>query len=561
MRTGFACAVALSMMATGCIVTVSDGEGGGGTGGSTTTGDDGCDGVPVAGECVDSKTIRGCFVSEDFSTPPTVITSTCGDNEECGMGVNGAECQLQGDCYPGDSQCKDASTLQLCDAGSWVDSPCGTDACVSQPGLGAQCLAGAPSTGLTLSGHLQYEYLSRNASLTDFDPSPKVEDGVDFFVTVFKCLNAECTDATLLGMTLTGAGVNNQAPGTWTMELSEPIDDATYVYYWPMLFDQSGNPRMAMAKAESDDAIHQESHEYWVWGFETCAAGTGECGTTDLGIQLIDIASGSGAANIYRWMDYGVFRFEDLHGMGQPLTFTVFYNPGNDFNCGNCFVPPIGGGANVYYDGELFDHFDTSINISGSNDSPTMWAKSVINHEFGHWTMASFTKSPGEGGVHYVDAASRPGLSYSEGYATFTGQAQISNAPSDNEPIYFTKKYGTTFWVDISNNTWSDGTLELPDPNGPIDQYINENVVASMFWSFWASAQAVTPQGLGDTPVYDTFRSTRLVNNDVYNRGYVTVDFIDYLDAMSCEGTATAGQIDAVASGVNYPWDAAPTCP
>jgi hypothetical protein len=545
-------------MATGCIVTVEEtGEGGGGAAPA-----DGCNGVPVAGRCVDDKTIEGCFVSEDHGLASQVVTSTCGDNELCGMGINGAECQLQGDCYPGDSQCKDETTLQLCDNGAWVESSCGADSCLSQPGLGAQCLAGAPSTGLTLSGHLQFEYLSRNAQLTDFDPVPKVEDATDFFVTVFKCNNTDCTDATLLGMTLTGAGLQNgPAPGVWTMELSEPINDATFVYYWPMLFDNSGNPRMAMAKAESDDAMHQESHEYWVWGFETCAPGTGECGTTDLGIQTIDIASGSGAANIYRWMSYGIFRFEDLYPGVQPLTFAVFHASPTDFNCGNCFVPPIGGGSNVYYDGDLFDHFDTAVNISGSNDSPTMWAKSVINHEFGHWSMASYTKSPGEGGTHYVDAASRPGLSYSEGYATFTGQAMISNGPGDNEPIYFTKKYGTTFWVDISNNTWSEGNLELPDPNGPIDQFINENVVASMFWSFWASAQAVTPQGLGDAPVYSTFRSSRLINNDVHNRGYVTVDFVDYLDAMSCEGTASAAQIDAVASGVNFPWDGTPTCP
>ena len=170
------------------------------------------------------------------------------------MGVNGAS-----------ASCKATATLATASAclldvaavrqRAWVESPCGGDSCIAQPGLGAQCLAGAPGTGLTLSGHLQFEYLSRNAALTDFDPTPKLEDAVDFFVTVFKCTSADCSQTTLLGMTLTGAGMNNQAPGTWTMELSETIDEASFVYFWPMLFDQSGNPRMAMAKAESDDAI------------------------------------------------------------------------------------------------------------------------------------------------------------------------------------------------------------------------------------------------------------------------------------------------------------------
>jgi hypothetical protein len=316
-------------------------------------------------------------------------------------------------------------------------------------------------------------------------------------------------------------------------------------------------------RAQSGDALHQSSTEYWQWGFGVCEAGTGECGVEDLGVQLIDIESGSGAANIYNWVDFGIFRFEALYPGVDNLTVAVFHEPGTDFNCGNCFVPPAGGGAEVLFDeaNNLKDNFDTSINISGSGESPTMWAESVINHEFGHWAMQSYTKSPGEGGVHFVDFPSKPGLAYSEGFATFTGQANLSDSPSDNNPIYFTKKNGTTFWVDISNNTWSGGDLEGPSPSGPLDQDINENVVASMFWSFWASSGAVTPKGLGDTPVHDTLRHNRLLNNETWNRGYHTVDMVDFLDALSCSGNASSGDIEDVASGVGYPWDGDVSCP
>jgi len=555
-----------SLVAPGCFV--KEGESGGGGGGTTPStecqagckvvdadGGDYC--VPVEGECIDDKTIRSCFVSEEFETPPEVIEATCEDYESCGTGINGAECQVNGECYPGETRCADASTLETCENGAWSQTACGGESCISQPGLGAQCLSQAAGSGIFLAGKLEFEYLRRNSSLTDFDTTPAREDAIDFFVTVF-----DLTDGELIGMDLTGAGVNKD-PGTFNIEVSRPVNDQTFIYFWPMLFDQAGQPRLAMAKAESDDAIHQYSEEYWWWGYEVCPAGTGECGTADLGTLLIDIESGSGAANIYRWLDYGVFSFEELFPGVQALTAAVFWNPGIAFNCGNCFVPPAGGGSKVKYDfdNDLSDHYQSTINISGTGGSPTQWAKSVLNHEFGHWSMQSYTKSPGEGGVHYVDAASLPGLSYSEGYATFTGQRNISNSPGDNEPIYFTKKNGTTFWVDISDNTWSGGSLEKPNASGPIDQDVNENVIASMFWSMWASQNAEAPQGLGDAPVFETIRHNRLLQNDQYNRGYTKVDMLDYLDAMICGATATEGQVADVASSVSYPWDGNPTCP
>jgi hypothetical protein len=56
-------------------------------------------------------------------------------------------------------------------------------------------------------------------------------------------------------------------------------------------------------------------------------------------------------------------------------------------------------------------------------------------------------------------------------------------------------------------------------------------------------------------------RHPRLLNNDTFNRGYSKVDMIDYLDAMTCAGTATAAQVENVSAGVGYPWDGNPTCP
>jgi hypothetical protein len=570
----------LSVGLSGCIIQASDddGDGGGGAGGGDP-GDDPCNGVPVQGECLDENTIRSCFTDGNQlpDQPPntTIVEVNCGPEEKCEMGPNGAMCQVQGDCYAGETRCKDANTLQICDNNAWFDSSCGASSCVAQPGFGAACLSNDGGSGLSVKGKLEYQFLVPNSSLTDFGTTPQSEGAVDFFVTVYDFSNPSASlDEMLVGMALTSFGTGGLAPGEFVVPLDKPLNEDTFIYFWPILFDNQGQPRMGIAKAENGSALHQQSDEYWSWGFETCPFGSGECGVADLGTFTIKHTNGpnpdenAGAAHIYQWLDYGIFRFEDLYPGVKPLSFGVFWNPGTDFDCGNCFAPPQLGGSTVVYDPNenLADHYQSTINISGSNGSPTQWSKSVINHEFGHWSMQSYTRSPGEGGPHYVNEACKPGLAYSEGYATFTGQSQISASPSNNDPIYFTKKSGTVFWIDISNNTWDLGggggqALALPNPNGPINQNINENVVAGMFWSFWAQNDAVAPQGLGETPVYAPLRSSRILNNPSYNRGYATVDFIDYLDAMKCGGHATDGQIAAVTSSVGYPWDNNPNCP
>jgi hypothetical protein len=584
MRTALALLAALGLpgLLVGCIIVNETEE----TKPPTNPTDE-CDGVPVEGRCKNDTTIESCFVSEQSGEEPEIVEATCGEHELCAVGPNGARCELQGDCYPGETRCKpgETSVVQQCMGDlTWFDSDCGTDVCVAQPGLGASCLASAPAAGCQtancVSGTLEYEFLVPNQALTDYDATPQQEPAVDFFITVFDLSLPPAEQ--LLGMGLTGFGGGGTNPGEFGIDLVHvdamgtetpftPTDE-TYIYFWPILFGQDGQPRMGVALAQNgdplDDQVLSDPNPYWFYGFAVGAAGS------DLGTLVVPIADPDhplgtggdtgGAAHLYQWMDYGIFRFEgpDFFPNDDPLSFAVFWKPGVGYSCGNCFLPPQLGGSHITSEGTepLVDNYDTSIVISGSEDSPSQWAQSVINHEFGHWTMQSYTKSPGEGGVHFVDAASKPGLAYSEGYATFTGQAEMSGTPSTVNPIYFTKQQGTSFWVDISKNSYSGGPLELPDPNGPLDQNINENVVAGMFLSFWATSGAHTSQGLGDAPVYKPLGTNRLRQNESFNRGYATVDFVDYLDALKCSGNATDAQIAAVADGVGYPWDNAPNC-
>lgn len=546
----------LLLGSTGCALLEGTGDTTGGTGGGDTTGgdpSDPCKGVPTEGRCVDDGTIESCFISEEHDTAPQIITAKCDAGEICKIVNGSAACKPVGDCYDGDTRCADATTLEECVGGKWQSTDCGGVACVSQPGFGASCTQQEAGTGIKLRGHVNYEFHRPNADFTDFNSVTEVEPAVDMFVTVFD--NGE-----LIGMGLTSIGSGNLKAGDWEVELSRKPTDQTFYYFWPMLFDNNGNPRMALAHAQSSDVATQFSDEYWSFGFGPVCEQPGACDETDTGNQLITEDMGSGAVHIYQWLDYGIFRLEGLIPNIQPLTMAVYWEPGNKWDCGNCFAPPQMGGAAVLYDkaNNLVDHYDSSINISGTDDTPSHWARTTINHEFGHWITASYSKSPGEGGPHFVDQASKPGLAYSEGWATFAGQSNLSNGPDDPDPIAFRKSGGTSFWVDLEKIEWSGGGIELPDPNGPIDQLINENVVTSMMWSLWASNRAYAPQGLGDVPMFTVLPSSRLVGN--VNRGYSKVDMVDYLDALECEGLASGDNVLNVTEPVGYPYDHQPIC-
>jgi hypothetical protein len=531
------------------------GQGGGAQGGAGQGGQaaDACNGVPVMGKCSDDKTkISSCLVSEEPGQDPKIVETTCEPGTACEIWKGAAACRPTGECFEGDTQCKDVDTLQICAKGVWNDSACSGAKCVQSPGKGAACQQQDQGAGITIRGHLDYEVKKPNASLTDFETTGN-EGAVDMFITVFE-------GAELIGMGLTSPGGNGMNPGDFAFEVTKQPTADSHIYFWPMLFDQTGNPRMAVAKAKSDAADYQQSDEYWSFGFDTCNPADCSGNDIDLGPLLIDDANDAGAVHIFQWLDYGIFRMEGLYPNATPLTVSVFWAKDNQFDCGSCFAPPQMGGANVLYDAaaNLSDHYDSSLNISGSDKSPHHWSRTTINHEFGHWQMQSYSKSPGEGGPHYVDAPSRPGLAYSEGWATFVGQTNISVDNVNNEPIAFRKSQGTTFWVNLSDMKWSGGDIQAADPNGPLDQEINENLVSAMMWSLWAGANAQAPQNLGDAPLFAVMDDDRLLGSA--DRGYFTVDMVDWLDALKCGQQATADQISAAVAPTQFPYDNQEIC-
>ncbi len=553
---------------------VAGSGGAAGSAGAAGSTGEGCGDVPTTGVCASVTTLKSCLDSGEIGQPPTVKEVTCPANTQCDDSGDYARCAPTGDCLDGASQCKDDTTLRTCVAGHWVESSCGASLCAGTTGRGAACISLEAGSGIVAKGVLRYQYRKPNDRTrpTQYSSTLSSEPAVNFLTAIYDLKEDGSGEQELIGpVVLTSVGDTSPA-GSWEIELTrQPSPDAV-VYFWPVAWSVRGEPQIAVVRAESSDASHQRAQDYWYWGWQLCTD-TASCAqpVIDLadGTTILE-ADGSGAAHIFQWAIYDKFRFGGMTDLAdtEPLSLAIFWKggdgaqePGIKFDCGNCFLPPQLGGAQVDVgqgDGQA-DHYDTSLAISGRGtlkpgqwDYESHWSRSTLNHELGHWAMQSWSRSPGEGGPHYVDEASSPGLAYSEAWATFSGQTNISDSPESNDPVYFTMQNGTGFWVNLASEAWSGGNLVKPGAGALLTDPINENVVASMMWSLWASAGAKSPQGLGDDAMFSVMAHPRL--NVGPNRGYRTVDFVDYLDALVCGNFADAGKISDVVGPVRYPW-------
>ncbi|HQP34977.1 MAG TPA: hypothetical protein PLI95_07355, partial [Polyangiaceae bacterium] len=138
-------------------------------------------------------------------------------------------------------------------------------------------------------------------------------------------------------------------------------------------------------------------------------------------------------------------------------------------------------------------------------------------------------------------------------------------------PVYMDQQEGTFFWVDIAKYTYTNGNLEKPDPDGAIDQNLNENVGAGMIWKLWVPTQTASDQldigtdpdgrGLGDSKIFTVLTNPKLIDGTL-NRGYSKVDLVDFFDSALCTSQATDADVSAVVATTGFPYDPAtkPAC-
>lgn len=568
--------------------------------GAGGAGDDPCNGISTQGQCEGNKVVS-CQLPPpgDSAGVAKLVTNDCGASYTCTPDAGGASCKLKTACLPGENRCSaDSKSLEVCkpDGSGFASTACGAgETCRGVPGKEAACEAAPQAGGVgadTLKGCVTFE---RKGMDTSGPTDIKVEPAVLQFVAVYN------------GNDYIGYGITGAADGCFEAQLTAPANAETTVYVFAMDFDPVTNqPLVAVAHYAGDDpdgTFPQTSTEYWNWSNKQDGCGAGlkaavqvdkdgpgkhVLGTADhdadgVPDMLIPEVCGSGAVRIFQWTRFGMVRLgPDHYGLESFVapdgkkkdivtateslkqdSIAVFWEKGKDVGCGACFLPKSLGPFHIDPPGEVDDVFQTAIYISGTEKNPTQWSYSVLSHELGHWVMSNYSLSPGEGGPHYVSQASKPGLAYSEGWATSFGQWNVSFAGAW-DPLYIDTQDGTTFFVDIAKGTYRGSTaLQRPDPNGGISQNINENIVAGMLFKLNADASGVDSpiaggQGLGPDPLFKSFVSPRVTGK--LNRGYSKVDLIDFFDAGRCSESISDAAISAVSDDVTFPWDSSPQC-
>ena len=518
----------------------------------------GCGSVTPEGYCNAAKTgFTYCSIPTD-SGQPEVLSVTCLATESCTTSKGYADCEVKpGKCQPGSSKCLDASTLSSCDAtGTGVAAACA--GCVDTV-LGAACSGVVASQPLTMK--FSYEAKAINAGLTGWDPTVVILP-LEGATAIAEHQDATTGETTLMDAALTGAD------GSVTLQVpTDPgADDAITVL---LVHSSTAGATVDYAVAQPDvpDATAQPMNvpvpaatsQFWAWSLPPAQ-------WLDGGQVTIGTADGSGAARLFEVL-YGVHDIAAGMAGTDPLSLVVWLRFNTGWSCGACFSQVGAGVAGLQFDSQIW--------YPGLTANEEYWADAVMGHELGHWVMASYGKSPYEGGPHMLGVPTYPGQAWSEGWATFWSSFVRGDS------LYYDKQGGSFFWVDLSPKTYSTGgSLVAANPAGPLLQKMDENLVAATLWALADQTNPPADQS-GNQVFMDALQSPRMTVAP-YARGYTThqwqldtsvsppafnnvVDTLkpapmlaDALDALECLGVPAA-TVQGILAGFPYPTNA-PLC-
>lgn len=345
--------------------------------------------------------------------------------------------------------------------------------------------------------------------------------------------SAELLAARSLRVTLLG-GENELASrvlasrdeGRFDLPIDEDIDGPLAIEVEAVVLDENGAPLIAAASPGDDNRP-------WSWRFEICAA---DCERAIDAGDLV-IREGAGAARAVDLAAASLERVASHHPEIEPPSVLVLYDETVEPGCGSCYRPLALGGATLA-SGEAFD---TVIELAPDATEAT------LAHEAAHWIMEAYSRWPGDLSVHDASALARPGVAYTEGFATFYGQATLSFVHGAPVPIARFR----TGEVDLERATAGGEPVDAPLASATDDPWATETTVAAVLW-------AIRDQ-IGDEALIAAMRSERLL---ALERDHGRTDLLDLLDALLCDGLAGEATLVTATERFAYPWDPAEArCP
>jgi len=514
-----------------------------------------CGTVPTTGNCASVTTVQYCVIPTD-SEAPYVLPLDCGSDSHCDASGAFATCAPNAICREADAQCLSATTIRTCVGGAWATSTC-PRTCVSTA-LGDQCGLNIPTRMTT--GVVRYETRGPNATFTDWTATPVQAVGQDFIVGSYRCPGG--TGCQLIDAVVATDGIE---PTGGRFSLLVPTVPTADDYIWiPAAGLASDNVSLGFMVANPgyvpSATAHVELTEVptsptlWQWFFPLT-------GRIDGDPVLITETMGSGAARLLDFTRY-VYRSADsyYHPSTPPSVVVWLGGPDVTWECGACTAP-----APTSLFGQPFRQ-----QVWIPDDSNTgFYSDAVTAHELGHYVMATYGRSPGEGGEHIVGVPTNPGMAWSEGWATFF------SSDMRGSDYYYDKQHGGFFWLNVRARMYSGGTVwHRPSASLPLTQPHDENDVASLMLALRGAVSRDS--------VWSTLASPHLTGGGPFGRGYTRRTWLDanhpemfmdthqnslfladFLDALVCAGGATAPQVDAVTVPATfYPYPSgSPTCP
>jgi hypothetical protein len=512
--------------------------------------------VPLSGRCDNASTVAVCVVPTG-DAPPAPQTYACAGGQSCQVTNGKAGCVLNpGACVSGNSECPSATTIRSCTAGAWDAATTCANGCANSA-LGAFCLPPA-STVTTLSGKFQYEWKQANApTYSDWITDAAFVGGAGGFL-VLSGYTVGTTTTLLDAVYTSDAGDAND--GNYTVRVRTTPDTTDFVTFLAAHADVAGvNLAYLVADpafGDAADATHPAmtagtSPRVWGWRWDVKpATGPAFSGAATLPVNY------AGPANVYYWLNQIAKRSQVQYGR-LPLSLIAWVGYHAGWSCGACFADlPTNAFGGI---------FQSQMVIGGTAQDEAFWADAVITHESGHWLMASYGKSPGEGGSHMLAHATMPGMAWSEGWATF------NSGVFRGDTLYVDKQGGSMFTIDFgTRNYYGQGTWVRPSPSGGLLQRMDENEVAAQLTSL-AKANSAAPLYAalaGNRAVlapylrgYTRHTWTMLNTGDLSNvvdTGQPKPCLADYFDALLCGPVSfPAATFDsAIVPATYYPFPA-----
>jgi hypothetical protein len=349
------------------------------------------------------------------------------------------------------------------------------------------------------------------------------------------------------GNVVGGAQVDDE--GHFTVPLSRPPsedDTLMFVTVWaPSL--QSDVAPLAVGQSDAGGQAAPGNIVPWAWQVSTPPDGY-------VGAVTIAEDEGSGAIYLFLFTKLAMqtILWDILGGNESGLaTLAIVWAPGLAWDCGACF----GQGFTQNMDGTMFDN---SIFISGEEGDSSAWGWAVILHEFGHYVARSYSRDDSPGGSHFIGVPVVPSFAWSEGFASFFAVSTMSRWFGQPVSLYWDIQQGSSFWVDYAVMSTSS-SLVAPDPEGGMEQDLDENWVAAALWDLWDGkdvAESESPQdgtALGTEIVIAAVASDRFLQGD---RGAEGADLVDFIDTVVSGLPSMAGDIvGTVVNHLGFPYE------